>query len=581
MKKIHFLLTLAAGLVGGTLSGCSTSDSDVAKGPGSETTNGIFAYVNGDVAPYAAVALRKVDHRADFEQVESAIVVADTFADSKGMFNLDVPMDGDYRLTVTHNGSAYTKVVSSESYAGLDTVKLSATAVMKGEVDIPDGSNAVWVGVLGTDILVQTDANGVFVIPSIPAGDSLKLYFVSDDSREVLDEVGVYFTPAEFAYENYKAPAVIPEEPEEEPKVDPENPEDTVVVPVDTVKKIVLLQEDGKSAAGANVALRKADFRVEELKLQNNSVLPDTVADQDGKFIMAWPDSGSYRLTVTSKGYSFTKVYDAADLAKIDTLILKESATISSKVTLSGDERFAWVGVYGMDMLVQTSSVGSYVLPALPAGDSLKLYFVHKDSVEPFVELQVAPLTSGNNYLNVSKMLYDFEEANSRWYLSVDTLWKGSTFYSVTGKNDNPYLLVNHLEENKERGSKVFHTKYAVAKDPYAWVLVGTGMEEVRNFAAIDSIEFYAKGNGKVRLALENWESYNTNAKAASGWVALDSTWSRIVLTPADLCFDDSEVSDCDGSWDSVKNQVKQLHIFPNGGDEIFIDDLKIYGALF
>lgn len=572
MKKFHFLLTLAMGLVGMSLTGCSDKDDSVAGGPGSETTNGIMAMVDGEAAPFAAVALRKVDHMADSAQMENSIVVADAYADGKGLFSINVPQDGDYRLTVFHKGAAFTKIISAESYASLDTVKLAATAVMKGEVDIPEGSDLVWVGILGTDILVASDANGVFVIPSLPAGDSLQLYIVSEDYNDVLDKKEVILAPAEFAFENYKAPVDVPVE---EPK------EDSSETAVDTVKKILILQDDGEVASNARVALRPLDYRSEKLVLQNNAILPDVVSDMDGEFSMEWPDSGSYRLTVISGELSFSKVYDAKDLPQIDTLTLTASATISSKVTLNEGERYAWVGIYGLDMLVKTNSVGSYVLPALPTGDSLKLYFIHKDGTDPFVELPVASLHEGTNYVKVSKLLYDFEEVDSLWYMSVDTLWKGSTFYTLEGKNDPTHLIENHLEEDKDRGSKVFHSKYNIAKDPFAWVLVGTGMDEIRNFAAIDSIEFYAKGNGNVRLALENWESYDSNAKAASGWVKLDSTWKRYVFTPANLCFDNKESPDCDGSWDSVKNQVKQLHIFPGGGNEIFIDNVKLYGALF
>ena len=39
---------------------CSSATDDIAKGPGSETTNGL-ALVDGKPASYASVALRKVD----------------------------------------------------------------------------------------------------------------------------------------------------------------------------------------------------------------------------------------------------------------------------------------------------------------------------------------------------------------------------------------------------------------------------------------------------------------------------------------------------------------------------------------
>ena len=153
---------------------------DLSGGPGSETTNGL-ALVDGRPAPYASVALRKVDHRADRAVEENALVVADQYADERGVFEMKIPAEGEYRLTVVHDGVAFSKVVKrsdfTESSLGSapDTVRLSATALMAGVVDIPEGSSAVWVGIVGTDVLVKTDETGWFALSSIPANDTLQL----------------------------------------------------------------------------------------------------------------------------------------------------------------------------------------------------------------------------------------------------------------------------------------------------------------------------------------------------------------------------------------------------------------------
>lgn len=566
MMKKHFLLPMALGLAG-VFWACSPTNS--AGGPGSETTNGI-AMVNGEVAPFARVAVRAVDHMADDASAENTIIVADTVADSVGHFFVKVKEDGDYRLTILHKGYAYSKVVAlekdpSEETKDLGSLSLVATAVMKGEVDIPEGSSNVWVGVYGTDILVPTDANGVFVIPNIPANDSLQLYFMSEDYGKVLDKKSVFFEPSESAYEDYRT------------KV--ESPKD--ISDSEAVTKIVVLQADGSVASNAKVALRKADFVVEKFALQNNLVLADAVADEDGVLNIALPDSGDYRLTVSLGSSSFSKVYDAKSLSKIDTLKLAASATISSKVTLDSDEDFAWVGVYGFDMLVKTNSTGAYVLPSLPASDSLTVYFVHEKDSVPFVEWTVKTPKEGKSYLTPSKLLYDFEQDNELWYMDVDTLYRNSTFKFGDGKVDAKHKLADHLLDDEDRDSKVFYTKYELANDPYAWVLLGGKLETLKNLSAIDSIVFYAKGTGEVRVALENWESYSKGVKAASGWKKVGSDWGRIVVKPSELCVTSDEKWSCSDAWDSVKDQVKQIHFFFAAGKEISIDDVEIYGALF
>lgn len=565
MMKKQFLLPMLLG-VAGAFWACGPSNT--AGGPGSITTNGI-AMVDGKAAPYARVAIRAVDHMADEAAVENAIVIADTMADSLGHFYLNVKEDGDYRLTILHKGYAYSKVVPLEKEPSVETCDLGsldlyATAVMTGEVDIPEGSSNVWVGVYGTDILVPTDANGVFVIPYIPAKDSLQLYFKTENYDEVLDTKGVFFDPAETVYEDYKAPV--------------EAPKDTAD---SSEKKIVVLQADGSAAASAKVALRKADFMVEKFALQNNLVLTDVTADENGMFSMEWPESGDYRLIVSLGSNTFSKIYDVKELSEIDTLKLSTSATISSKVTLDSEESFVWVGVYGFDVLVKTGSTGSYVLPTLPANDSLTLYFVHDKESEPFVELDVVTPKDGKSYVSPAKLLYDFEQDNELWYMDVDTLYKGSTFKFANGSVDGKHLLAKHLQEDEDRGSNVFYARYELADDPYAWALLGGKLEELKNFSSIDSIEFYAKGDGEVRVALENWESYSKGVKAASGWKKVGSDWGRIVVKPSELCVTSAEKWSCSDAWDSVKDQVKQIHFFFAAGNEIFIDDVKIYGALF
>ena len=101
------------------------------------------------------------------------------------------------------------------------------------------------------------------------------------------------------------------------------------------------------------------------------------------------------------------------------------------------------------------------------------------------------------------------------------------------------------------------------------------------NFSAIDSIVFYAKGNGTVKLALENYINDSMNIKASTDWIELNSTWKRISVNPTELCVGSASVETCIASWNTAKAAVKQLHIFPQGGTDFYIDDVTLYGAMF
>ncbi|WP_295096372.1 hypothetical protein [uncultured Fibrobacter sp.] len=551
MKKLLLLMPIA--LMGWF---CSSAPDEFTKGPGSETTNGL-ALIDGKPASYASVALRKVNFRASQAVEENALVVADGYADEKGAFEVKIPEEGEYRLTVVHpDGVAFSKVVTRADFsetndkASPDTVNLLATALMAGVVDVPEGSSNVWVGVLGTDVLVKTDSNGWFALSALPANDSLHLYFVDGDYDKTLDEKTLYLKPRESVLKDYRAP-------------DPDE------------GKIVALLKDGTPAAYATVALRAADAMAEEFAVQSMVVDSDVRTDANGKFTMEWPKKGDYRLTVVSDGFAFSKVFDAEDLPDLDTIRLSATASISSKVTLRSTTDFLWVGVRGLDMLVKTNDVGAYVLPNVPADDSLSIYFVASDSLNSlYTEWKTSVEPSSTQFLNPVKVLQDFEKDGEGWYLNIDLLKKGTEIKPANN-------VAEGIVYDSTRKSKVFHGTYKLANDDYAWALVGTSFEHYMNLSEIDSVVFYAKGNGNIRLSLENYIDDSKNLKAATEWIPLSKDWKRISVNPAELCVGAAATETCFTSWSGVKSWVKQFHIFVQDGSEFYIDDVILYGALF
>jgi 5-hydroxyisourate hydrolase-like protein (transthyretin family) len=567
MRKSLFLLPLLS-LTIASLVACSNKE-ELSGGPGSITTNGL-ALIDGQPASYATVALRKVDYKEKSAVEVNALVIADTYADEKGNFKVEIPADGKYRWTVAHDGVAYSKVLTRDEFAEAgvslkpDTVRLEPTAVLAGVVDIPEGSSTVWVGIVGTDMLVKTDESGWFALSSIPANDSLQLYFVNEDYDKSLGEKDLFVTPMESIMLDYRE-AVVPED---------TTPEDTVVP--EKLPQVLALLNDGTPATYATVALRAADAKVEDYAVQNTMVESDLRTDKDGRFEMEWPDSGDYRLTVTKDGFAFSKVYSAKELAKLDTLRLNATASISSKVTLRTGQEYLWVGVYGLDLLVKTNDAGSYVLPIVPAKDSLDIYFVMPDSANTlYAEWKTIADPYNTKFSNPVMVLQDFEDGIKSWYVNTDALFKGTTLTPAANK------VAEGIVYDSTRKSKVFHGEYKLAEDDYAWVLVGTTFEYEMNFSAIDSVVFYAKGDGNIRLSLENYIDPSKNLKAATEWIKLSNDWKRISVNPAELCVGNATDETCFASWSAVKNYVKQFHIFVQDGTEFYIDDVILYGALF
>ena len=546
MKKLSLLL---GSLV---LWSCSTgTNNEVAGGPGSETTNGIVAMVNGSPASFAGVAMRKVDFVVDEFSPENALVQPDAYANENGNFVIDSETKDPFRLTVVHGGSAYTKVISPEEIADMDTVVLQPTGAVNGVIDVEKGSEFVWVGVVGMDVMVRSDANGEFSLPQLPSTDSLELYFVQNAESKISSTAEVMPVAFQSQFINLTNP--------------------------DTAEDVrgFVATIDGKPAVYAMAALRPVDFQVTTAEVENSAIVPDYYSDSSGRFSFDLPDSGKYRLTVVKDGFSFSKEYSAQELADIDTLRLNATASVSSKVTLRSSDSLMWVGVYGLDLLVKTNDVGAYVLPNVPANDTLGIYFVTADSSHKlYTEWNASATSSSTEFLSPVKVLQNFEGKLDGWYVNTDALYKGTTL--TPAKN-----VADGVEYDSTRKSKVFHGKYKLADDDYAWVLVGTMFEHEMNFSAIDSVVFYAKGDGNIRLSLENYINDTNSLKAATEWIPLSKNWKRISVNPAELCVGNAKTETCFTSWSGVKKVVKQLHIFSQDGSEFYIDDITLYGALF
>ena len=513
-------------------------------GPGSETTNG-FAYVgNGEAASYASVAIRSVDYTTSVYEATNALVEADFYADANGYFSFEAP-DGEYRLTIVHGGSAYTGLFSASRDTDLGSINLEPTASLGGYAEMPDSCEFVWVGVRGMDELVRSDSTGRFQLSQLPSNDSLQVYFLRGDDNSVYDNLSVKLKP---------------------------NESEVVDLPSKGKIKFVAVA-GGKTVPFASLAIRKSDARVDSLRVNNVVVEVDAYADKFGSFAIDSLKSGNYRLTVTQSGLAYSKELTAKQIAALDTVELQETSNYMSRVTLHAGDKFAWVGVYGLDVMTKTNEEGVFSLPMLPSNDTLEFYVVDKNE-NLYVTKHIAPSKGSAHFDTPSVVLQDFEKDTANWYFSVDSI--GSK------------ILYKAFEADKERKSKVFHGKYSLVgtNSYYGWVVTGTLLcVQGWNLSSLDSISFYAKGSGQIRLSLENWDRQSEVAgqslKASSEWKSLGPKWTRYVVKAEDLCYNSQDVSNCYFTWNSLKDDVRQMHFFVQNGTEFYLDDIVLYGALF
>lgn len=520
----------------------------VAGGPGSETTNGIAYVGDGAVASYASVAVRSVDYKPSVDSATNALVNADFYADADGRFSFEAP-EGEYRLTIVHGGSAYTGLYKTKGDTSIGSINLEPTASLGGLANVPKKCDFVWVGVRGMDVLVRSDSAGRFQLSQLPSNDSLQVYFLRGDNNKVYDDLSVKLEP---------------------------NESEIVNLQPDTLKNKIkfFAVADGEVVPFAALAIRKSDARPDSLRVNNTVVEADAYADKNGMFAIDSLKSGNYRLTVTQSGLAYSKVLSAKEIAKLDTVKLTETANYMSRVTLYAGDSYAWVGVYGLDVMTKTNAEGVFSLPMLPSKDTLDIYVVSKkDSLYAKKRVTLSGGSADFDYPSV--VLQDFEKDTANWYFNVDAI--GSK------------VLSKAFETDKDRKSKVFHGKYSlIANNNYdAWVVTGSMLRgEGFNLSSLDSISFYAKGSGQIRVSLEKWDSLaeavGTSLKAASEWMNLStSKWTHFVVKIEDLCYNSNDDKSCYTTWNSLKDAVRQLNFFVRNGTEFYLDDITLYGAYF
>lgn len=147
----------------------------------------------------------------------------------------------------------------------------------------------------------------------------------------------------------------------------------------------------------------------------------------------------------------------------------------------------------------------------------------------------------------------------NRWYASRSP---GASLGSNTGIE----------AAGRGRAGRAFHLSYSTPLSE--WALVGTTLGSGPNrFAGLDSLVFWARGNGKLQVALE---TFRDSADRAKAWktVSLDTSWQRFSVAPS--TFDPEDTWSI--GWNKVRDRVTTLTFFGRAGSDFWIDGIRLYG---
>lgn len=94
-----------------------------------------------------------------------------------------------------------------------------------------------------------------------------------------------------------------------------------------------------------------------------------------------------------------------------------------------------------------------------------------------------------------------------------------------------------------------------------------------RSLRTIDSIVFWAKGQGAARAAME----HATAGSQLVAWksIATDTSWQRYRVVPNGF---DSAVASGGASWSAIRDSLTHISFWMTGSGELWVDDLRIFG---
>jgi len=110
-----------------------------------------------------------------------------------------------------------------------------------------------------------------------------------------------------------------------------------------------------------------------------------------------------------------------------------------------------------------------------------------------------------------------------------------------------------------------------------------------RSLRPLDSLEFWARGNGRIWISFESLDSVQMgrlvrgridSVQPRRAWTSrtLDASWRRWTVRPVD--FDPADGVSGNVGWSAVRDSLNYLTILVDRGTEIWIDDIRLHGIL-
>lgn len=393
-------------------------------------------------------------------------------------------------------------------------------------------------------------------------------------------------------------------------------------------------QADGSPAARTKVMVRPSNFLAGSSSRYVNSLEEsDSVAgiwnketDDQGRLSLPRMKAGEYLVEARgSSDKALDRIVVKDSVCDTLSMVLKKTTSMSGQVLIPEGNKSTYVGIRGLDYVVQTDSLGNFEFKSLPEGSFDAVGFIYYTSeyvnvngqlevYDNFQTIGFVPVTVVSEKSKDGVVIGTRPQVETPDTLPADTTAKDSVDEDTV--EVYPYVLLDDFDDGTYRWytsvsrnatielDAVEEAKFGLVahmschKDSnLVWSMMGHNFAEFHDFSELDSVVFWARGENPDNDSM--WVSFsfdvhvdNSTADSVLGYETgkawghkrITDRWTRIVITVDDL--DPASESKIGGNvgWDAVKDHVNSLGIFAarrgdEGEYELWVDDVEIYGV--
>ena len=279
-----------------------------------------------------------------------------------------------------------------------------------------------------------------------------------------------------------------------------------------------------------------------------------------------------------------------SDSARIATFSLKPVSTIHADS--SSQAPGSTVRIYGSSIATTLDERGGFRLAGVPAGQ-VSLTLTDKKAWAPWDRISVVggadrTLDSLPAWTPGQVVVDNFDDGNAwseqgLWYSYNDLGFGGTS--TISPSSETPEIFAQGIVDMSCHQGKCLSVHYHL--DPTGWnfpyAAIGTSLEPAMDLRTLDSVEFWCRGAGEVRLNLSRpnvlWAVKHLQARFSPS-----ASWSRVVLKPGDFhgtsgANQDSFPADAP-SWSAFAKSIDGMsfNFLDTAGSWLMLDDIRLHG---